>query len=150
MSPRHRGLTLLEVLIALAIFAMAAILLGGSYVNVLAGYEAANRAVDRNEHLEFVRALVMSEPDREVVERGGDMDLGGGRRLRWQVRIELTETPDVHAVLLSTETTGQDLKQPEKVVQRFRLLRPTWDENGEAEKLRTKIRERIQKLVEKS
>ena len=77
------------------------------------------------------------------------MDLGGGRRLRWQVRIELTETPDVHAVLLTTETTGQDLKQPEKVVQRFRLLRPTWDENGEAEKLRTKSRERIQKLVEK-
>ncbi|MCC5023138.1 MAG: hypothetical protein J6386_10265 [Candidatus Synoicihabitans palmerolidicus] len=34
----------MEVLAALAIFALAAIVLGGAYVNVLMGYEHAERA----------------------------------------------------------------------------------------------------------
>ena len=43
-----RGFTLVEVLVALCIFAMAAVVLGSAYVNVLTGYEVVSRGVQIN------------------------------------------------------------------------------------------------------
>ena len=147
MKGGGKGFTLLEALIALAIFAMAAVVLGSSYVNVLLSYEAANQALERNENLEFARAALMAESDRDEVEKGGDFDGGNGRRVRWRAAIEATPTPDVYEVTFRCEITGTDLKEPEKVEQRFRLLRPTWAEKDERDKLRAKTHERINKIL---
>ena len=147
MSRRSKGFTLLEVLIALAIFAMAAVVLGASYVNVLMAYEAANKALDRNENLEFARAALMAEAEREEVEKGGTFDAGGGLQVRWKAEVESTSTPDVYEVLFDCEMSGRDLKKPDRVVQRFRLLRPTWAKDDERNKVRAKTHERINKLL---
>ena len=139
--------TLLEVLIALAIFTMAAIVLGGSYLNILYAYEAADSALDRNEHLEFARAALMTEADREEVEKGGEFDGGNGRRVVWRALIEETETPDVFVVLFECEISAPDMKQPERIQQQFRLLRPTWSEGDDREEPRAKTHERINRIV---
>src|ERR1035441_2284073 len=78
------GFTLLEVLVALAIFAMAAVVLGATYVNALNAYNAASRHNEYDTDLRFVRAAVLTEPDRDKAEQGGDLDLGGGKRAHWQ------------------------------------------------------------------
>lgn len=151
MSPLRstRGLTLLEVLIALAIFVMAAILLASSYLNVLAAYEAANRAVERHEDVDFARAALMIEADREVVEKGGEFEAANSRRVRWKATLEETEMPDLYLVIFDCEISGGNLKQPEKVQQRFRLLRPTWSKGDERDKLRAKVKDRITEIVSK-
>lgn len=148
-SRRRRGFTLLEVLIALAIFVMAAIILAASYLNVLASYEAANRGLDRNEDVEFARMALMTEAERETVEKGGEFEGVNGRRIRWKATLEETELPDLYLVLFECEISGGELKQPERVLQQFRLLRPTWSKGDERDKLRAKVRDRIAEIVAK-
>jgi general secretion pathway protein I len=62
-----RGFTLLEVLIALMVFALAAVVLGAAYVNVLHAYDVVNRGNSHDEDLQFARSLLLSEPDRKKV-----------------------------------------------------------------------------------
>jgi prepilin-type N-terminal cleavage/methylation domain-containing protein len=81
-SPRGRGFTLLEVLVALTIFAMAAVMLASAYLNVLNSYEVVSRGVQINEDFAFARQQVLTEPDRKKVEEGGEFDTAGGRRAR--------------------------------------------------------------------
>jgi general secretion pathway protein I len=144
-----RGFTLLEVLVALAIFLMAAVVLAASYINILMSYEAANRAVARNQDVEFARAAIMLEPDREAVEKGGEFDAGNGRRVNWKATIDTTDMPDVYLVTFDCSISAPDLKQPENVQQRFRLLRPTWAKGDDRDKLRGKVRDRINEIVSK-
>ena len=73
---RTRAFTLLEVLMAMALFAMAAVMLASAYLNVLNSYETAGRAAQLNEDFAFARQLVLNEPDRKKVEEGGEFAHG--------------------------------------------------------------------------
>src|SRR4051812_22812742 len=105
--PRQRpfspAFTLMEVLIALAIFALLAVVLGSAYLNVLNSYETVARAVQTSEDFAYVRQVVMTEPDRTKLEKGGDFDTVGGRRTHWEVTIDSTNLADVFRVTLSAE-----------------------------------------------
>ena len=87
-SPRNsrRGFTLVEVLVALCIFAMAAVALGSAYLNVLISYDVLARGMQVNEDIAFARQLVLRESDRKKLEQGGEFDTAGGRRARWLSR----------------------------------------------------------------
>src|SRR3954471_3884723 len=80
---RRRGFTLVEVLVSLCIFAMAAVVLGASYLNVLNGYEVVSRGMQTNEDFAFARQLVLRESDRKKLEKGGDFETASGSRARW-------------------------------------------------------------------
>ncbi len=147
MRSRCSGFSLLEVMIALAIFALAAVVLGGAYLNVLQGYELSNRALLRNENLRFAREALLIESDLEVVEKGGEFDAGNNARVRWKAKVEPTETPDVFEVVFDCEVNSPELRQPERTTEVFRLLRPTWSKADEREKLRMETRERITKIL---
>ena len=60
-SARSRsGFSLLEVLVALMIFGLAAVVLGSTYVNVLNSYEAVSRGNTRDEDVAFARAQLLA------------------------------------------------------------------------------------------
>ena len=140
------GFTLLEVLVALAIFAMAAVVLGATYVNALNAYEAATRRNEYGEDLRFVRSAVLAEPDRDKVEEGGQLDLGGNKRARWQADVASTGTADLFAVTWTCEITDPVRPQPYRVTQTFMLLRPTWSDPVERSQLLEQAKEVILKL----
>ena len=135
--------TLLEVLVALAIFALAAVVMGATYINVLVAYEAVTRRVDYGEDLKFVRSALLTESDRVKAETGGELDLGGNRRARWSAEIAPTETADVFAVTWTCEITDPKRNAPHKTSQKFTLLRSTWSDPVERAKLRENARQRI-------
>ena len=56
---------MVEVLVAMAIFALAAIVLGASYVNVLNAYASASGAGLVDEELRFARSQLMAQGERE-------------------------------------------------------------------------------------
>jgi general secretion pathway protein I len=142
-----RGFTLLEVLIALAIFALAAIVLGSAYVNILLSYDVVRRNSTYGEDVAFARQIVLNEPDRTKLEKGGEFETADGHHAKWDVEIASTTTADLFNVTFTCEIS--DAKQPEaqKTTQTFLVLRPTWSiDAAEHDKLRQDARTRILEL----
>lgn len=137
------GFTLLEVLVALAIFAMGAIVLGSAYVNVLASYVVINRTTNHDDDIYFARAALYREADLQRAEEGDEFESHDGRRVRWSAEIEPTNVADLFTVQFTCELQDRDEQQPRVVTQTFRLLRPTWSDPGDRELLRSEARERI-------
>ncbi|MFA6959326.1 MAG: prepilin-type N-terminal cleavage/methylation domain-containing protein [Opitutaceae bacterium] len=145
---RAQGFTLLEVLVALAIFALAAILLGGAYVNVLNGYQVAKRATVSDPDVQFARSQLLEQPDVDLARQGGDFEGAEGRHVRWTATIDPTNEADLFTVIFECETTGSNTAKEEKVRQEFRVLRPTWSVAVDRNTLRATSRDRILKILE--
>lgn len=144
---RRGGFTLLEVLVALVIFALAVVVLGASYLNVLTTYEAAARGMTVNEDFAFARDLVLRESDRTKLEQGGEFEAVGGRRVKWSVEIESTTIPQVFRVALACELTDPARAEPERRTQQLVVLRPTWvTDLAERDKLKEDVKRRILQL----
>lgn len=145
--PADRAFTLIEVLVALCIFAMAVVVLGASYVNVLTSYEVVSRGMTTNEDFAFARQIVLREPDRKKLEQGGEFEAASGARARWSVEITSTTMPDVYRVAFSCELTDATRVEPDRRTQSFLVLRPTWVvDQAERDKLKADVKQRIYEL----
>ena len=141
----RRAFTLLEVIVALAIFALGAVVLGAAYINVLNAYEVAQKGNAADQDVRFARSLLLSEPDRDKAEKGGDFDAGNGRRASWHATIESTVTADLfQATFVCEVSDGNGGTQPTTEV--FTVLRPTWADPVENAKLRQLTLDRIKEL----
>lgn len=146
-SSRARGFTLLEVLVAMTIFAMAAVMLASAYLNILNSYEAVSRGVQINEDFAFARQQVLNEPDRKKVEEGGEFETAGGRRAKWTAEIASTAVADVYRVAFTCELADPNRTEPERQIENFLLLRPTWViDPAERSKLKEDAKTRILEL----
>jgi general secretion pathway protein I len=142
MNPR-RAFTIMEVLVSLTIFALAAIVLGAAYINVLTGYEHAERATELDANVQFAREILFREPDLEKVEEGGEFETADGGEVLWRAIVEPTDLPDLFDVTFEVMVRGGRDGRERLTQERFRMLRPTWSEDDEREKLRQEAQERI-------
>lgn len=144
----RRGFTLLEVLAALMIFSIAAVVLAASYMNVLLSYDAVSRGAQVGEDFAFARQLVMAQTDRKKVEEGGDFQTANGRRVAWHAEVVATEVPDVFQVSFTCEIDETGRPEPDKLTQVFRVLRPTWSaaDPGEQSKIKEAMKTRVAEL----
>jgi len=139
----RRGFTLIEVLISLAIFALASVVLAAAYLNVLGSYQAVARRQQGEENWKLVRAAVLSEPERTKLEEGGRLPLADGSNLRWTVKIEDTAVADLFAVTVRAApefATGTENREREQTLM---LLRPGWSDPVERGKLRAATQQRL-------
>lgn len=139
------GFTLLEVLVSLAIFALAVVVLGATYVNVLNGYDAVARRNQQDQGLAFIRSALLAESDRKKAEQGGDLALPGNRAVRWSAQIEEAAVADLFQIELRCEIRDPARAEPWVNVEKFLLLRPTWSDPGTRDKLRQSARERLER-----
>lgn len=147
---RHRrgAFTLVEVLIGLAILAIAAIVLGAAYANTLGAHAAIAQRASGGSAMDFLRDTVLNEPEREKVEKGGDMSLPDDRRLRWEAKVEEVAVPDLFKVTLTTRTSGGTMKSEEEATETLMVLRPTWSDPQRREQLRSDWRAAREKAKE--
>jgi general secretion pathway protein I len=140
---RAAAFTLIEVLVSLAIFAMGAVVLGATYVNVLNSYAVIARSHDSDEDARFACAQLLAEPDIQKAQTGDQFDSTGSRHVVWTSTIEPTTTPDLFTVTFQCEIDDPALKEPKKITQIFMLLRPTWSVAADRSKLFQDAKDRI-------
>ena len=134
-------------MVALCILAMAVVVLGASYLNVLTSYEVLSRGMQVNEDFAFARQVVLREPDRKKLEQGGEFETVNGRRANWSVEITSTTVPNVFNVAFTCEISDPTRTGPQKVTQQFTVLRPTWViDTAERDQLKAEIKTRIYEL----
>lgn len=147
-APSHpsvrRGFTLLEVLVGIAILAMAAVVLGAAYANTLGAHAAVAQRARTGDSMDYLREVIFNEPERDKVEKGGQVTLPDGRLLNWEATVEEAAVPDLFKVTVRGRFSGAASKDDdfEHVAM---VLRPTWSDSGKREQLRgdwTKLRER--------
>jgi len=137
--------TLLEVLVGIAILAMAAVVLGAAYVNTMSAHAAVARRAVEGPGMEYLREAILNEPDRAKVEQGGNVPLPDGRQLQWSATIEELPVPDLFRVDVRARIDGG--KEAEEFTQAVNLLRPTWSDPGRREQIRARWNERREELA---
>jgi|HubBroStandDraft_1064217.scaffolds.fasta_scaffold47256_3 prepilin-type N-terminal cleavage/methylation domain-containing protein len=143
-DPRENaaGFTLIEVMVALAIFGLTAVVLGAAYVNVLNSFEVARNSNVNNEDVYFARSLLLSQADLQTATTGTEFD-DGDRHVKWSADIEPANTTDLFAVTFTCEISEPLKGRPRTVVENFMLLRPTWSDPTARSTLRQAAADRI-------
>lgn len=144
---RRGGFTLVEVLVSLAIFALAAVALSGAYTNVLLARQAMRQLDMADDALARSRSALLETAGLEDAKAGADIDLPDGRKATWSCAIEPTNVSDLFSVTLTVETSVTAGGKPEAArAQTFYLLRPSWSVSGDRTKLTDAARERLRRL----
>jgi general secretion pathway protein I len=141
-SPGPRAFTLIEVMVALIIFALTAVVLGGAYVNVLNSFEVARNANANNEDVWFARSQLLSQADMQAALTGAEFD-DGDRHVKWTSEIEPASVTDLFTVTFTCVVSEPSEGKPRTVVETFMLLRPTWSDPAARSTLRQAASERI-------
>jgi general secretion pathway protein I len=140
------GFALLEVLLALALFALATMVLAGAYINVLNGLAGVKSDQALEQEMRWLRGQVVALPDRAEVERGGEIPTPDFGVAQWQARV--TPSPslaDLFLVELTVALGDGSVERPRReLTERLWVLRPQWSEPIEREKLRGEARNRIE------
>jgi prepilin-type N-terminal cleavage/methylation domain-containing protein len=145
---RNRAFTLIEVLVALTILAIAAVVLGGAYANTLMAHASVAQRAAGGSAMDFLHEQILNEPEREKVEKGGDLSLPDDRRLHWETKIEEAAVPDLFIVTVTTRMNGGTMRTEEQSTETFMLLRPTWSDPQRREQLRSDWRASREKAQE--
>lgn len=143
MKLRHNssGMTLLEVLVSLAIFALAAIGLSAAYVNTLAALRATAELGQDAGDWRTLRTILLSEPNRQKVEGGGHMRLADNRQIEWEVELRPTTVVDLYEMTLRGRI-AEGSSGGRTHLETFRILRPTWTQSDERSRMIAKAKTR--------
>jgi prepilin-type N-terminal cleavage/methylation domain-containing protein len=129
------GFSLIEVVAALALFSMAAVVLSDAFVNALLARERGTSNDARNRDIRAVRMQLLLEPDREAAEDGGAYETLGNGTANWRAEIEPTNVIDLFQVQLLIDFQEPQDDQEATYRERLYLLRPTWSESDERSNL---------------
>lgn len=130
-----RGFTLIEVVIAVALFAMAATVLSSTFVNALLAREHVQNHDLRNSDIRAVRLQLLLTPNLEDAEEGDQLETLNSGEATWSAEIEPMEVVDLFRVILQIELLEPLEDQETTYSEELYLLRPTWSESGERSEL---------------
>lgn len=122
-------MSLIEVLVAVAIFALAAVGLSAAYGNILLARAAITRLEADDEAMRLARAAVLA-PDalsnRQVRQGGerisGRVTLSDGALADWEAELSPAEADSLFLVRLTVRREGDAAE----ATQSFHLYRPAW------------------------
>lgn len=142
VSRNCHGFSFIEVVIAVALFAAASVVLTSAFVNALLAREHGQNNSLRTDDIQAVRLQLLLEANRDDAEDGGDLETLHSGLATWRCSIEESQIVDLFKVLFeikfSDPVEGTDKNYQESLY----LLRPTWSESDErSDLLATKRRD---------
>ena len=140
-----RGFTLLEVLLALALFAIAVVVLTSSYLNIIEGMAAVQTDREFEQEVRWVRERVLLLADRAEVEKGGELATPAAAKLSWEATVVPAPVADLfHVELHVAMAAGTGNAKTREYRERLTVLRPGWSEPVERGKLFEEAKQRIE------
>ena len=125
---KRRGFSLIEVVVAVALFASAAVVLSSAFVNALLARDFGKRNADFAQDVRAVRMQLLLEPNLEDAEDGGRYETFGSGEAEWEAVIEPMEVVDFFRVRLQIEFSEPPEGIAPTYTEELYLLRPTWSE----------------------
>lgn len=125
---KRRGFSLIEVVVAVALFASAAVVLSSAFVNALLARDFGKRNADFAQDVRAVRMQLLLEPNLEDAEDGGRFETFGSGEAEWEAVIEPMEVVDFFRVRLRIEFSEPPEDIAPSYTEELYLLRPTWSE----------------------
>lgn len=132
---RTSGFTLIEVVIALAIFSTFAVYLTSAFVNALMAREFGNNNQLFEGDIRTVRMQLLLEDNRDDAEDGDEVDTLNSGTASWRAVIEETNIIDLFQVGLEIEFLDPPEGTEGTYKETLYLLRPTWSESDDRETL---------------
>jgi general secretion pathway protein I len=123
--------SLIEVVIAVAIFAMAASVLMSAFVNALLARERSANFDLLNADIRAVRMQLLLEPTLEDAEEGNEFETLSNGEASWEAAIESTNVVDLFKVQFTIKFSDPIEGLPDTHSETLYLLRPTWSESDE-------------------
>ena len=143
-TPTKAGFTVIELLVAMGVFAMAAVFFTQAFVNTLAALDRREAQPVRTQAVQFVRSTVILEADLETFLDGGEIETLDAGTAFWNALVEPTEIPYLHEVKLTFEFSGTDQLPGWTHEETLHLLRPTWAEKLDTDERFEDMAERIE------
>lgn len=141
----HSGFTLIEVVVALALFASASVGLTMAFTSMLTVREHGVRSDLLDADLRAVRRQLLLEPDIEAAEEGNTLETLSSGEAEWSAEIQPTEIVDLFQVRFSLALSDPPEGLPEQYSETLYLLRPTWSEREERDELLAEKREALER-----
>jgi len=126
-----KGFSLIEVLIALALFAICSNLIASAFINALLARERDPSLSYKNIAIDTVRRQLLLEKNLEEAEEGGTLTLLKKGEATWTAEIHSTEILDLFECHFDIEFLESESPNQETYSETLYLLRPTWSENAE-------------------
>jgi hypothetical protein len=130
---KFKGFMLIEVLIALALFAISAVfLVDGAFIASRVARDMQDTR-ELEQDLLWVRSEVLKIADYEKFSDGGEIEALSMGKVSWEANVEMTEVLNLYKVGISLDYEGNDDFGIEPGVRDsvMYLFRPTWGIHGD-------------------
>jgi prepilin-type N-terminal cleavage/methylation domain-containing protein len=134
---RRRAFTLIEVMIAVGVFALMAVVLVGAVAQIQEAIFETRADSGKEEFRQFVMRRALGATDRDKFLAGGAAALPDGSSVNWSVIIEPTSIPDLHEVTIDL-TWGDSASESLFL----RAYRPEWSDADERSVLLNNLKAR--------
>ena len=131
----NKAFSLLEVMLATAIFAIAAVVLTSAFSNALSALQTMRKETNDEPIFRYIRSLVITVPNLANFEEGETLDLPDSATISWTAVAEQTQIADLFKVELTMSLKKKDADEPIVRVERLYLLRPTWSDSDDRAKI---------------
>ncbi|MGK0240976.1 MAG: prepilin-type N-terminal cleavage/methylation domain-containing protein [Candidatus Pelagisphaera sp.] len=137
------GFTLVEVMMAMALFGIAVVAFSGAYINVINAFSAIQVDQPFEQDLSLIRQQVLILPEIEDLEEGGEVFTGSHGQATWRVEYEPTLVADLFKLTLFMEILDLEKDKMQEVEETHYLTRPTWSDPVERSELQADTRDRL-------
>ncbi len=126
--PRRPGLTLLEVVIALAIFVGVVGMLSQAVVITINAMDTLGEDTRQEQEFRFAVRQILQVAERDVIEDGGDIQTLDSGNIHWEAEVEETDILDLFSLKLTLEweEVAPAIGEAQVREQTLYVLRPDW------------------------
>jgi len=137
------GFTIIEVMLALALFGVAVTTFTVAYLNIINAIAAIQVDQAYEQDMSMIRLDAFSSVLVEDLEEGGEVFTGSHGEASWRVEYEPTLVADLFRVSLLVEIFDKEKDEMKEVEEVHYLTRPTWSDPVERAELRAETRDRL-------